>query len=51
MIGHELIVWNDSLVTGVTEIDTVGAWVVWSMARDHDAPIAHASEQAERTLC
>lgn len=21
MIGHELIVWNDSLVTGVTEID------------------------------
>lgn len=22
MIGHELIVWNDSLVTGVTEIDS-----------------------------
>ena len=37
-------------LTGVTEIDTVGAWVVWSMARDHDAPIAHASEQAERLI-
>ena len=34
----------------VTEIDTVGAWVAGSLARDHDAEIVNASERAERLI-
>ena len=34
----------------VAEIDTVGAWVVWRMARDHKAEIDQASEQASRLI-
>jgi phospholipid/cholesterol/gamma-HCH transport system permease protein len=34
----------------VTEIDTVGAWTAWRIARDHRADITGASEQAERLI-
>ena len=34
----------------VAEIDTVGAWVVWRLARDHQAEIDQASEQASRLI-
>jgi len=34
----------------VGDIDTVGAWVVCRLAREHDAEIAGASEAAERLL-
>jgi phospholipid/cholesterol/gamma-HCH transport system permease protein len=34
----------------VSEIDTVGAWTAWRVARDNDAEIVGASEQAERLI-
>lgn len=34
----------------VSEIDTVGAWTAWRVARDHDAEITGASEQAQRLI-
>jgi phospholipid/cholesterol/gamma-HCH transport system permease protein len=34
----------------VSEIDTVGAWTAWRIARDHDAEITGASEQAKRLI-
>ncbi len=34
----------------VTEIDTVGAWVAWRLARDHDATIVGASDKAARLI-
>ena len=35
---------------GVTEIDTVGAWVAWRIARDHGAAITGASAKAARLI-
>ncbi|MDP9055725.1 MAG: ABC transporter permease [Pseudomonadota bacterium] len=37
-------------LAGVTAIDTVGAWIVWRVAHEHDAEITGASEQAERLI-
>ncbi len=37
-------------LSGVTEIDTVGAWVVHKLAQDHDAKIVGASERAQRLV-
>ena len=37
-------------LSGVSEIDTVGAWTAWRVARDKDAEITGASEQAERLI-
>jgi phospholipid/cholesterol/gamma-HCH transport system permease protein len=37
-------------ISAVTEIDTVGAWTVWRMVRDHDAKLLGASAKAERLI-
>jgi len=37
-------------LSGVDRIDTVGAWLVHSLARDNDAPIQGASDEAERLI-
>ncbi len=37
-------------LAGVEEIDTVGAWVVCRVAREHDSAITGASPEAERLL-
>ncbi|MDR2856232.1 MAG: MlaE family lipid ABC transporter permease subunit [Novosphingobium sp.] len=37
-------------LSGVSEIDTVGAWTAWRTARDHGAEIVGASEKAERLI-
>jgi phospholipid/cholesterol/gamma-HCH transport system permease protein len=37
-------------IGAVTMIDTVGAWVVWRVARDHDAEIKGASAEAGRLI-
>ncbi len=37
-------------LAGVHDIDTVGAWVVWRLARDKDAEIVGASENASRLI-
>jgi phospholipid/cholesterol/gamma-HCH transport system permease protein len=37
-------------LSGVSEIDTVGAWTAWRTARDHDAAITGASDQAQRLI-
>lgn len=37
-------------LSGVTAIDTVGAWVVWRLAHDQGAEIAGASDQAQRLI-
>ena len=34
----------------VEEIDTVGAWIVWRVANDHNAQIVGASEGAQRLI-
>lgn len=34
----------------VTSIDTAGAWLAWTTARDHDAKIMGASEEARRLI-
>ena len=37
-------------LTTVSEIDTVGAWVVWRTMRDHEAALIGASDKAERLI-
>lgn len=37
-------------LSGVSTIDTVGAWTAWRLARDNDAEIVGASEEAERLI-
>jgi phospholipid/cholesterol/gamma-HCH transport system permease protein len=37
-------------LTAVTEIDTVGAWIVWRVSRDNGAKITGASKQAQRLI-
>lgn len=37
-------------ISAVPEIDTVGAWTVWRVMRDHDAELIGASDQAERLI-
>jgi phospholipid/cholesterol/gamma-HCH transport system permease protein len=37
-------------ISAVPEIDTVGAWTVWRLLRDHDARLTGASDQAERLI-
>src|SRR3978361_1345764 len=37
-------------LSGVTAIDTVGAWVVWRVSHVHDAQITGASAKAERLI-
>ena len=37
-------------LSGVSTIDTVGAWTAWRVARDHDAEITGASAEAERLI-
>ncbi|WP_423142037.1 MlaE family ABC transporter permease [Parablastomonas sp. CN1-191] len=37
-------------VTGVTDIDTVGAWTLWRLSRDNDARIDGCSEKAQRLI-
>ena len=37
-------------LSGVAEIDTVGAWTVWRLARDHRAEIVGTSDEAERLI-
>ncbi len=37
-------------ISGVPEIDTVGAWTVWRIMRDHDAELVGASDKAQRLI-
>ncbi|MDE2403750.1 MAG: ABC transporter permease [Sphingomonadales bacterium] len=37
-------------LSGLTAIDTVGAWVVWRLARDNDAQLTGASDEATRLI-
>ena len=37
-------------LSGVTAIDTVGAWLAWRTARDHDAAIVGESDDARRLI-
>lgn len=37
-------------ISAVPEIDTVGAWTVWRVVRDHEAELVGASEQARRLI-
>ena len=37
-------------LSGVTDIDTAGAWLAWSQAQDHHAEISGESEQARRLI-
>ena len=37
-------------ISAVPEIDTVGAWTVWRVLRDHDAELVGASDKAERLI-
>ena len=37
-------------LSGVSDIDTVGAWTAWRVARDNQAEITGASDQAERLI-
>ena len=37
-------------ISGSPDMDTVGAWVVWRLARDNSAEIVGASEQAETLI-
>ncbi len=37
-------------LSGITEIDTVGAWITWRTARDNDARITGASDKALRLI-
>lgn len=37
-------------VTGVTRMDTVGAWTVWRLSRDNDAKIIGCSEEAQKLV-
>ena len=53
-IDHELRDLETPLASvdlaNVTEMDTVGAWVAWRIARDHGAQITGASETAARLI-
>jgi phospholipid/cholesterol/gamma-HCH transport system permease protein len=37
-------------LSGISDIDTVGAWTTWRLARDTGAEIVGASDQAERLI-
>jgi phospholipid/cholesterol/gamma-HCH transport system permease protein len=37
-------------LAGVEEIDTVGAWTAWRVARDHEATIVNARAEARRLI-
>jgi phospholipid/cholesterol/gamma-HCH transport system permease protein len=37
-------------LSGITDIDTVGAWTVWRLARDNEAEIDNCSERAQRLI-
>jgi phospholipid/cholesterol/gamma-HCH transport system permease protein len=37
-------------ISAVPEIDTVGAWTVWRVLRDHQAELIGASDKAERLI-
>ena len=37
-------------LSGIKDIDTVGAWTAWRIARDHDAQIVGANETARRLI-
>jgi len=37
-------------ISAAREIDTVGAWSVWRIMRDHDAELTGATEQAKRLI-
>lgn len=37
-------------LSGATDIDTVGAWTAWRIARDHEAEISGASDKAQRLI-
>ncbi|MCX7285197.1 MAG: ABC transporter permease [Novosphingobium sp.] len=37
-------------ISGVTRIDTVGAWTVWRLSRDNDAKITGCSEEAQKLV-
>ena len=53
-IDHELRDLETPLASvdlaNVTEMDTVGAWIAWRIARDHGAQITGASETAARLI-
>lgn len=35
---------------GLTHIDTVGAWLIYKLSRDHDAEVVHMGEDASRLI-
>jgi len=37
-------------ISAVTRIDTVGAWTVWRLSRDHDARITGCSDEAQKLV-
>jgi phospholipid/cholesterol/gamma-HCH transport system permease protein len=37
-------------ISAVSEIDTVGAWTIWRVLREHDAKLLGASAKAERLI-
>ncbi|OYW47788.1 MAG: ABC transporter permease, partial [Novosphingobium sp. 12-62-10] len=37
-------------ISAVTRIDTVGAWTVWRLSRDHDAKITGCSDEAQKLV-
>lgn len=37
-------------LTGVTRMDTVGAWTVWRLSRDNDAKIVGCSDEAQKLV-
>lgn len=37
-------------LSGVSDIDTVGAWTAWRIARDHDAKIVGCNDRAQRLV-
>ncbi len=37
-------------LSGVTDIDTAGAWLAWRFSRDWSAPISGASDKAQRLI-
>ncbi|HQS97853.1 MAG: ABC transporter permease [Novosphingobium sp. 17-62-19] len=41
---------NEIDISGVTRIDTVGAWTVWRLSRDHDAKITGCSDEAQKLV-
>ncbi|MCK9542176.1 MAG: ABC transporter permease [Novosphingobium sp.] len=53
-VDHELRGFSDSIaevdLSRVSDIDTVGAWIAWRVARDNDARITGASDEAQRLI-